>query len=137
MLTKVVYRDGMVPLRLIQRNNDSSEELSTDLRQATRSRRLLKTSIRVRGEDADFAIIVRDISSTGLKATTASALFAGTRIEVELLNLGWVSGEVVWAGCRGQVGVRFSCVINPDVTHVRISGSYGSMPKKRGQLRRL
>ncbi len=71
---------------------------------------------------------IKDISSTGLKAILEVKLFAGTHVEVDLRNIGWVAGQVIRADPEGTVGIRFARVIQPELTRNRISGSYRPAP---------
>ena len=71
---------------------------------------------------------VKDISSTGLKGILEVKLFAGTHVEIDLRNIGWVAGQVVRTDRGGTVGIRFARIIPSELTRNRISGSYGPAP---------
>lgn len=85
----------------------------------------MRASMRVRGGSEAYPINVKDISSTGMKASADVALFVGTRVELDLRNIGSVPGEVVWIGEGGQVGIRFATIIQPERIQTKVSGSYG------------
>ena len=109
-----------------------------DRRAALRRRVLMRAAMRVRGSGEIFAITVKDISSTGLKASTAVAMFPGTLLEIELPNIGWVAGEVQRIDGQGSVSVQFGAIIDPDQTQPRVTGSYGPAPTGTNpQLRRV
>src|SRR5687768_16751669 len=89
-------------------------------RGAPRQRVLIRAAIRVRGSDATHPITVKDISSTGLRASTVVNLFVGAQIEVELPNLGWIGGQVV-RSVAGTLGIRFGAIIDPQIMHVHVT----------------
>lgn len=121
----------MVALRLI----DTPQ--TADQRAGKRNRVLMGASLRIRGGRDVYPINVKDISSTGLRAAAAVPMFVGALVEVDLQNIGWVPGQVVWAN-RGQIGVNFAAVIEPERTRTKVSGSYGPAPSvSAGQSRRL
>lgn len=106
---------------------------------APRRKVLMRAAMRVRGKDTSYAVTVRDISSTGLRATSSVSLFAGTIIELELPNLGWIPGEVVRTAEEREIGIRFGLVIEPERTQTQVTGSYGSAPcaASKASLRRI
>ena len=87
----------------------------------------MRASLRVRGSNQLFAVTVKDISSTGLKANTAVSVFPGANVEIELPNIGWIAGQVIRAE-EGTVSLRFAVVIDPDQTQSKVTGSYGQPP---------
>jgi hypothetical protein len=95
---------------------------------APRRRVLMRAEMRIRGKDVSYPVTVRDISSTGLRASASVNVFAGTIIEVQLPNLGWIPGEVVRTGEDRDIGVQFGMVIEPEHTQTRVTGSYGPAP---------
>lgn len=121
----------MVALRvIIEKRASSPDDASDDEQRVTnRSRVLMRAIMRIRGAAFDYPVTIKDISSTGLRATTNISMFTGTRIEIELKNIGWVPGEVVWADAEGQIGVRFDAVIQPERTQNQITGTYRAPPK--------
>jgi hypothetical protein len=101
---------------------------SGDQRIAPRRRVLMRAAIRLQGQEASYALKVRDISSTGLKAHADVNVFVGSIVEVQLPNLGWIPAEVVRADGDLGVGVRFERVIEPEATQTTVTGSYGTAP---------
>ncbi|MDP3674145.1 MAG: PilZ domain-containing protein [Novosphingobium sp.] len=126
----------MSALRIIDNVDEAAE--ANECRVAKRSRVFMRANMRVRGSTFEYPLSIKDISSTGLKAAMDVSLFPGTRVEIDLRNIGWVAGEVVWVDSKGVVGVRFSAVVQPERTHSQVSGSYGPAPSSVApQLRRL
>jgi hypothetical protein len=108
-----------------------------DHRSAARRRVLMRCTIRMRGQTGEWPVIVKDISSTGMKATAGVNLFAGTKIEVNLPNIGWMPGEVVRLDGENAIGIRFAAIIDPEQTQTNVTGSYGAAPTAHVQLRRV
>lgn len=54
-----------------------------DHRGADRQNMFIKAIFRIQGSDLEHPITIRDISSTGLKASTCNAPFFGGQVEVE------------------------------------------------------
>ena len=96
-------------------------------RVAPRRHVLMRASMRVPGSDQVYAITVKDISSTGLRARTAVSIFPGSKLEIELPNIGWIAAQVVRAE-EGLIAVRFAAVIDPDRTQPKVTGSYAPPP---------
>lgn len=120
--------------------NDASDAISdvSDNRVAARSRMLMRAKLRVRGLTGEHAISIKDISSTGLKASGVLKFLSGTRVEIDLRNIGWVAGQIIWTDADGCVGIRFSSIINAECTRTQISGSYALDPPRDGSaIRRL
>ena len=104
---------------------------------AARSRILMRSKLRVRGSDHEYPILIKDVSSTGLRASTEVSFFAGSRIEVEIRGVGWVAGEIVRAARPGQTGIKFAALIRPELLHQPVSGSYSTPGAPRSYLRRV
>ena len=63
-------------------------------RQAARRRVLMRAALRMRGSDTSHAVAVKDISSTGLRASSAVSMLKGARVEVDLPNIGWTPASL-------------------------------------------
>ena len=96
-------------------------------RVAPRRHVLMRASMRVPGSDQVYAITVKDISSTGLRARTAVSVFPGAKVELELPNIGWIGGQVVRTE-EGLIAVRLAAVIDPEQAQSKVTGSYGPPP---------
>lgn len=97
-------------------------------RHAQRLRVLMRATLRVRGTDTTHAIIIKDISSTGAKVATGLSYFVGTHVEIDLPNLGWVSGQIVRHENGNTIGIRFNAIIDPSQTQVHVTGTYARTP---------
>ena len=96
---------------------------AADQRSSPRDRILLLAQLRVAGEVQVYAIRIRDLSAHGLRAQFAGRLLDGVPIAVELRNLGWVEGRVVWQEAD-MIGVRFEQPIDPDKARIAVTGAY-------------
>ena len=66
---------------------------------------------------------VRNISSGGLMAEAPLRTPRGDPIEVQLRNIGWVSGKVAWVA-ESRFGIAFDYPIDPKMLSVRESTGY-------------
>ena len=98
-----------------------------DHRSSRRNRILLLAQMRVDGETTKFDIRIRDLSAGGLRAQFAGCQLNGTRIAVEIRNIGWVKGRVVWQD-DAHLGVRCDSPIDPDKARIAVTGNYASPP---------
>ena len=56
---------------------------------------------------------------------------------VEVRNIGWVAGSVVWQN-GAHIGVRFDSPIDPDKARIAVTGSFAPPPHPpRVALRRI
>lgn len=114
----------------------TSENLG-DHRGADRQNMFIKAIFKIQGSDIEHPITIRDISSTGLKASTCNAPFVGGKVEVELRNIGTVPATVIWVE-NGKIGLHFSRIIDPSQTKIEITGTYSkSMAQSVPKLRHL
>ncbi len=66
---------------------------------------------------------VRNISAGGLMAEAPLRTPRGDPIEVQLRNIGWVSGKVAWVA-ESRFGIAFDYPIDPKMLSVRESSSF-------------
>ena len=66
---------------------------------------------------------VRNISSGGLMAEAPLRTPRGDPIEVQLRNIGWISGKVAWVA-ESRFGIAFDYPIDPKLLAVRESSGY-------------
>lgn len=126
----------MLALRIVDIPEDESSAVE-QRRVAKRTRVLMRANMRVPTTGDEHALTIRNISSTGLLAAGNVSLFSGTRVEVDLPNIGWMAGEIVWHE-NGVVGVHFAAIIQPERTLSEINGNFGPAPSKLSQpLRRV
>ena len=94
---------------------------SIDTRNLERESMFLMADLVVEGADPGTAerVKVRNLSSEGMMVQTVLRLKRGTRVAVELRNIGPVAGVVVWA--RGtRLGVTFVHEIDPKLARTQV-----------------
>lgn len=91
-------------------SNLSADDLARQ-RNSSRDSLLLTAQFRVVGEPAS-QVRVRNLSAGGLMAEHPQPLPQGTRVEVEVRGIGWVTGHIAW-WAEGRVGMAFDHEIDP------------------------
>ena len=128
---------------MLPRSVDSSRQgrspllTANDHRASRRNQILLLAQMRVDGESVCFGIRIRDLSAGGLRAQFAECRLSDARIAVEIRNIGWVKGSVVWQD-GAQIGIRFDTPIDPDRARIAVTGSFATpSPPPRVLQRRV
>jgi hypothetical protein len=106
-------------------------------RRAVRRRVLMRSSMRLRGQDQEWSLTVKDLSAGGMKAISPVSMFPGARVEVWLPNIGWVPGEIARTEGAAAIRVRFAVAIDPERAQTRVSGSYAPAASPTAHLRRV
>lgn len=106
-----------------------------DHRASRRNQILLLAQLRVDGEATTFGIRIRDLSAGGLRAQFAECRLCGARIAVEIRNIGWVEGSIVWQD-GAHIGIRFDTPIDPDKARIAVTGNFASPPSPQGVVQR-
>ncbi len=73
---------------------------------------LLKAILRFQSSEEDREVRIRNLSSGGLMAEAPVRVSRGEKIEVNLRNIGWISGHVAWVA-EGRLGIAFDHAIDP------------------------
>jgi hypothetical protein len=110
----------------------TQDRLETSARKAV----FLRALMRFQGHDEAIAITIREISATGMKASTASSPFPGGKVEIGLRNLGAVPATIMWAA-SGMMEVAFDRIIDPEAIQMEITGTYTPAPDTTKDLRRI
>lgn len=85
---------------LAQHRNDARDSL------------FLMADVRFAGHPDATQVRVRNLSAGGLMAEFQNGLDQGTRVEVDVRGIGWVSGCIAWSAA-GRVGIAFDRMIDP------------------------
>lgn len=85
---------------------------TVDTRQVNRDSLFLLARIRVDGRDGDDRVKVRNLSPGGMMAEGDVRVARGSRVSVELRNIGWVEGSVAWKQ-DNRFGIAFLEEIDP------------------------
>ncbi len=81
---------------------------------------LVKASLRFPTTGEQGEVRVRNISAGGLMAEAPVRAGRGEPVEVNLKNVGWVSGKVAWIA-ESRFGIAFDYPIDPAATRVPIA----------------
>lgn len=96
-------------------NSQTGKNRSND-----RNSLLLKAVLRFPTSKAEGEVRVRNLSSGGLMAEAAVQASRDEIVEVNLKNLGWVTGRVAWVA-ESRFGVAFDYPIDPKAARQSIS----------------
>ena len=85
---------------------------NVDTRQVNRDSLFLLAQLKVDGKDDLHRVKVRNLSAGGMMAEGAAQVARGQLVQVELRNIGWVSGTVAWKQDE-RFGIAFIDEIDP------------------------
>jgi len=94
---------------------------NVDTRQLSRDSLFLLARLRVEGDssDTEYRVKVRNLSSGGMMAEGVAKVARGSRIRIELRNIGWVEGSVAWKA-DDRFGIAFIEEIDPKVARANV-----------------
>ena len=90
-------------------NGDSSVKRDND-----RDSLFVKANLKFQDGGEEGHVIVRNLSEGGLMAEAAVQAPRGSRVEIELKNIGWIGGKVAWVAEK-KLGIAFDHPIDPKV----------------------
>ena len=67
-----------------------------DNRRADRDSLFLLAAVKVDGSEEEHRVKIRNLSLTGLMAEGDARVRPGSRIEIDIRNIGWMAGSVAW-----------------------------------------
>lgn len=96
------------------------EEVAALSRSADRDSLFLQALVLIPGQAAPVVVRVRNLSAGGMLAEAATrGLAQGAAVEVELRNVGPVSGRIVWVG-EGKFGIAFDHPVDPQAVRRQV-----------------
>jgi len=95
---------------------------NVDTRTVDRDSLFLLAQLRVAGDETDYRVKVRNLSAGGMMAEGDVAVTRGSRVHVELRNIGWVEGSVAWKQ-ENRFGIAFADEIDPKMARAPVTGS--------------
>lgn len=98
-----------------------TDEQSANPRSQDRNSLFLKAVLRFPNSGAQGEVRVRNLSSGGLMAEAPLQATRGEPVEVNLKNLGWVTGKVAWIA-ESRCGIAFDYPIDPKAARQQIGG---------------
>ncbi|MBN8844258.1 MAG: PilZ domain-containing protein [Sphingomonadales bacterium] len=96
------------------------EEVASLSRSADRDSLFMQASVLLPGQQSPVTVRVRNLSAGGMLAEAkVRGLAQGAAVEVELRNIDFVPGRVVWVG-EGKFGVAFDHPIDPQAVRRQV-----------------
>jgi hypothetical protein len=93
-----------------------------ETRTVDRDSLFLLAQVRVDGDDTVYRVKVRNLSAGGMMAEGDVMVARGSRVHVELRNIGWVEGSVAWKQ-ENRFGIAFVDEIDPKMARAPVTGS--------------
>lgn len=92
---------------------------NVDTRQMSRDSLFVMARVRVEGDatGTEYPVKVRNLSSAGMMADGKAKVARGSRVSVDLRNVGWVEGTVAWKQ-DDRFGIAFIEEIDPRLVRV-------------------
>ncbi len=116
--------------------HDSSFETSSVKRDSDRDSLFLTANLRFQTGGDEGAVRIRNLSAGGLMAEAAVQAPRGSRVEVELKNIGWIGGKVAWVAER-KLGIAFDHPIDPKTVRLPIATKEKELPHYLKKLNRM
>jgi hypothetical protein len=101
---------------------DATTMTNLDTRQVTRDSLFLLAQVRIGGQEDVTRVKVRNLSAGGMMAEAPAKVVRGSRIAVELRNIGWVEGTVAWKQ-GDRFGIAFVDEIDPTLVRAPAESS--------------
>jgi len=96
------------------------EEVASLSRSADRDSLFMQANVLIPGQQGPVTVRVRNLSPGGMLAEAAvRGLAQGVALEVELRNVGFVPGRVVWVG-EGKFGIAFDHSVDPQAVRRQV-----------------
>jgi hypothetical protein len=96
------------------------EEVAALSRGADRDSLFMQANLLLPGQSAPLVVRVRNLSAGGMLAEApVRGVAQGAAVEVELRNVGFVPGRIVWVG-EGKFGIAFDRAIDPQAVRRQV-----------------
>ncbi|MEY2944284.1 MAG: hypothetical protein RLY97_2298 [Pseudomonadota bacterium] len=104
-------------------------------RQNDRDSLFLQANLRLPDQPDEYRVKIRNLSANGCMAESGITALVGTKIEIDIRNLGWIVGTVVWV-IDSRMGIAFEDPIDPRVARqtIRITGDVDEMCVRRPMI---
>lgn len=103
---------------------------NVDTRQVNRDSLFLLARLRVDGQAEEHRVKVRNLSAGGMMAEGDVTVARGSRVSVELRNVGWVEGSVAWKQ-DNRFGIAFLEEIDPLLARAPAQGETPAYERPR------
>lgn len=95
---------------------------NVETRTVDRDSLFLLAQLRVDGDETVYRVKVRNLSAGGMMAEGDVLVARGSRVHVELRNIGWTLGSVAWKQ-ENRFGIAFADEIDPKMARAPVTGS--------------
>jgi hypothetical protein len=96
------------------------EEVAALSRSSDRDSLFMQANLTIPGQPAPVTVRVRNLSAGGMLAEAkVRGLAQGAAVEVELRNIDFVPGRIVWVG-EGKFGIAFDHPIDPQAVRRQV-----------------
>lgn len=85
---------------------------SVDTRHIARDSLFLLAEVQLAGSASEYPVKVRNLSAGGMMAEGTVPVVPGSRLRVNLRNIGWIDGGVAWVQ-DNRFGIAFDNEIDP------------------------
>lgn len=106
----------------------NSQALDHPKRQLDRDSLFLKAELHIIGGDDCGEVRIRNLSAGGLMAEAPVQAKRGDTVEIELRNIGRVTGYVAWVA-QGRFGVAFDHPIDPKLARKPVGQKKNEVPR--------
>lgn len=101
---------------------------SSDNRQLARDSLFVMADLCIEGIPGEHRIKVRNLSSGGMMGEATVRVARGTKVRVNLRNIGWIRGAVAWVQ-ENRFGVAFDEEIEPRDARAPVTATATEVPK--------
>ena len=99
-----------------------------ETRNLSRDSLFMMADVRLEGQDTSERVKVRNLSPGGMMAEGGPRVSAGTRLTVELRNIGAVDGNVAWVQ-DNRFGIAFAREIDPKLARSTVTSEERTAPR--------
>ncbi|MDO9367928.1 MAG: PilZ domain-containing protein [Sphingopyxis sp.] len=96
------------------------EEVAALSRGADRDSLFLQAGLILPGRSDSVRVRVRNLSAGGMLAEAKVQVEQSTAVEIELHNVGRVTGRIIWAG-EGKFGIAFDRPVDPQAVRRQVA----------------
>ncbi|EIZ78269.1 hypothetical protein WSK_3151 [Novosphingobium sp. Rr 2-17] len=93
----------------------------------------LMADMRAEGLDGSYPIKVRNLSAGGMMGEGTLRIVRGLVVEVDIRNIGWVTGSVAWVQ-ENRFGVSFADEIDPSLARAPIGQGDSPAPAREHKI---
>jgi PilZ domain len=96
-------------------------------REIDRDSLFLKAELRFPASNEQGEVRIRNLSAGGLMAEAPVQVARGEKVELNMRNIGWISGVVAWVA-EGRIGIAFDHPIDPKAARKPVGQSESDLP---------